>query len=148
MDPLTETGNFGGWFVLWTERSDPAGSDFVLPVLEELFAYVKFDCEISRRDSLDVPLNVVILLCLLNVVQIIDNEEGDEHDRAAKDQSSLNSAVDLIGWDQAANLHEHLGLRLEAWARCAGSWGFFQVLLQVHDLALLKLLVHAVSLKE
>ena len=57
---------------------DPGLFNFILPVQVEVLDYIKLDGEVSRRDRLDIPFDVVVLLRLLDVVVIVYDKERNE----------------------------------------------------------------------
>ena len=109
-DPGTETlairpASLAGSLLLGV----PIISGLELPVGEESWVDIKLNSVVTRSDSLHIPFNVIVLLNLLDVVEVIDNKEGNEDGSATKQKSALLTTTDLSLRNQAANLHEHLG---------------------------------------
>ena len=78
----------------------------VEPVLEELGIDVKLDGVVGRRDSLHVPLNVVVLLGLPDVVEVVDDEESEEDGYAGHHQAQLSPPNKLFTRNFAAYLNK------------------------------------------
>ena len=62
-------------------------------VVEELGSDVKLNSVVTSRDGLDIPLNVVVLLSFLDVVNIIDDKKSDKH-RSASNRQTLLLSID------------------------------------------------------
>ena len=73
-------------FRCW-ESGDPRLFDLILPILIELRANIKLNCEVSWSDSLDIPFDIIILLSLLNIVNIVDDKESDEYSATSDEQA-------------------------------------------------------------
>lgn len=77
-------------------------------ILEESLGNIKLNGEVTGSDSLDVPLNVVVFLNLLDVVEVVDHEEGKEDGSAAQNKPTLDSHRHVILWNHATNLDKYL----------------------------------------
>jgi len=77
-------------------------------LLEELRGDIELNGVVTSSDGLDIPLDIVVLLYLLDVVEEVDREEGDEHGAAGKSESLSLSDGELVLWHQATNLDEDL----------------------------------------
>lgn len=53
---------------------NPGVFEIAFVVVEKFWVNVKLDSEVTGRDSLYVPLNIVVLLDFLDVVEIVDNK--------------------------------------------------------------------------
>jgi hypothetical protein len=107
-----DVGNVGATFGSFLLNP---GIFLVLDVVAKEFGVdIELDREVASRDGLDVPLDVVVLLDLLDVVEVVDHEESDEDGRTAKDETLFDSVGKVSLWDQATKLKENLGFRLEA----------------------------------
>ena len=73
-------------------------------VVEERGKDVKLNGVVTSRDGLDIPLNVVVLLSFLDVVNIIDDKKSDKH-RSASDRQTLLLSIDHVVFiDHAGDL--------------------------------------------
>ena len=79
-------------------------------VFEELRSDVKLNGVVTSRDGLHIPLNVVVLLSLLDVVNIIDDKKSDKNCSASNRQTLLLSIDGSVHINYAGDLEEHLGV--------------------------------------
>jgi len=101
---------------------------------EEARHEVKLNREIASRDGLHVPFQVVVLLHSLDVVKVVDHEEGNENSSRAKNKAALNSVLEIFRRDDTAELQEHLGVLSKAGASRSIN-GNVHVVLELLDLA-------------
>ena len=104
-------------------------------VFEEGWVKIELDREVTSSDSLDIPLDIVVLLHLLDVVQIVNDKERDEDGGTTKDESTLLPLHKVSKGQTAANLDEHLGAIREAWTVASESQWPAGVLIEVHERA-------------
>lgn len=76
-------------------------------VVVELWSDVKFDSVVTSRDGLDIPFDIVVFLRLLNVVNVVDDEKGNEDGAAANHESLFLPRNEKVIIDHAGDLKEH-----------------------------------------
>lgn len=62
---------------------DPAFIFFLHVTCEELGLNVELNGVVTSCDRLNIPLDIIVLLSLLDVVNIVDDEESDKSGKAA-----------------------------------------------------------------
>ena len=72
------------------------------------FQNIKLNSKIAGRDGLDVPLDVVILLDFLDVVEKVDYEECNKHRSTTNNETFLYSVLKFGFWDGTCDLKKHL----------------------------------------
>jgi hypothetical protein len=75
---------------------------------------VELDGVVAGRDGLDVPLDIVVLLHLLDVVDVVDHKEGNEHSCAPNVETFYLARWKIFLRHDTADLDEHLGVRCTA----------------------------------
>jgi hypothetical protein len=78
--------------------------------LENLLVEVELNSVIGCCDSLDIPVNVLILLDALNVLEERESEEVDEHGPACHYQANELPPNKLCCWKQTRSLEEEVGV--------------------------------------
>ena len=73
-------------------------------VVEERGKDVKLNGVVTSRDGLDIPLNVVVLLSFLDVVNVIDDKKSDKYRSASDCQTLLLSIDHVVYIDHAGDL--------------------------------------------
>jgi hypothetical protein len=76
-------------------------------VVVELWSDVKFNSVVTSRDGLDIPFDIVVFLRLLNVVNVVDDEKGNEDGAAANHESLFLPLNEIVIIDQAGDLKEY-----------------------------------------
>ena len=73
-------------------------------VVEEVWIDIKLDGVITGGDSFDIPLDVIILLDLLDIVEIENHEERHEDGQAAKPKCTYLPLNYVVRSNLAPNL--------------------------------------------
>ena len=100
-------------------------------VFEEGWVKIELDREVTSSDSLDIPLDIVVLLHLLDVVQIVNDKERDKDSGTTEDESTLLPLHKVSKGQTAADLDEHLGAIREARTVACESQRSASVLIEV-----------------
>lgn len=106
LDPVAERLDHG--CILYTFSfflSDPLTGLVIQPILVEVDCNIKLNGIVASRNRLDVPLDVVVLLHLLDVVDVVEDEQRDENSHTSKEERVFLADHDLILCKGAGNLN-------------------------------------------
>ena len=96
------------WGILRFALCDPVIIFFLHVTCEELGLNIELNGVVTSCDRLNIPLDIIVLLSLLDVVNIVDDKESDKSGKAAYEQTLLFSCDHFGILDNASDLKENL----------------------------------------
>ena len=104
-------------------------------VFVKIGVQVKLDRVVASRHGLDVPVDVGVLRDLSHEIVPVNDKQGNEHTRTAKNQCVLYTGTKLIVRHEAAHLHVHNSIFIKARGFISLTRGNGDVTRQVIELA-------------